>query len=109
MEAPHLCVLASRGRRVADVLRAVLFGGFQDTGIRTSYLCDLWVWDTLEYKWHQIEISDVDRKPGCALALPRSSQPAADLARPYRARSGFSFLSCPEGLILHGQSIQPTR
>ena len=43
---------------------AVLFGGFQDTGIRTSYLSDLWVWDTLEYKWHQIEISDVDRKPG---------------------------------------------
>ncbi|KAK4705245.1 hypothetical protein P7C70_g960, partial [Phenoliferia sp. Uapishka_3] len=62
-----------------------LFGGFQDTGIRTSYLSDLWVWDTLEYKWHQIEIKDVDRKPG--------------------ARSGFSFLSCPEGLILHGKTI----
>lgn len=59
-----------------------LFGGFSDTGIRTSYLSDLWAWDTNEYRWHQIEISDVERKPG--------------------ARSGFSFLPCAEGLILHG-------
>jgi len=42
----------------------------------------LWVWDTLEYRWHQIEIKEVDRKP-CA-------------------RSGFSFVPCPEGIILHG-------
>lgn len=38
--------------------------GFSDTGIRTSYLSDLWAWDTNEYRWHQIEISDVERKPG---------------------------------------------
>ncbi|KAL8290639.1 hypothetical protein RQP46_002897 [Phenoliferia psychrophenolica] len=74
---------ARSGHRMATWKHLIfLFGGFQDTGIRTSYLSDLWVWDTLEYKWHQIEISDVDRKPG--------------------ARSGFSFLSCPEGIILHG-------
>ncbi|SGY45982.1 BQ5605_C001g00367 [Microbotryum silenes-dioicae] len=59
-----------------------LFGGFQDTGIRTSYLGDLWVWDTLNCRWHQIEIGQVDRKPG--------------------PRSGFSFIPCPEGVILHG-------
>lgn len=34
------------------------------TGVRTSYLSDLWVWDTLNYKWYQIEHSAVDRKPG---------------------------------------------
>lgn len=44
--------------------------GFQDTGVRTSYLSDLWVWDTLEYKWHQIDISDVDRKPGFVPSSP---------------------------------------
>ncbi|SCV74046.1 BQ2448_6478 [Microbotryum intermedium] len=59
-----------------------LFGGFQDTGIRTSYLGDLWVWDTLNCRWRQIEIGQVDRKPG--------------------PRSGFSFIPCPEGVILHG-------
>lgn len=51
-----------------------LFGGFQDTGIRTSYLADLWVWDTLNCKWHQIEHSAVDRKPG-SVALPELSLP----------------------------------
>mgnify|MGYP001563692267 FL=1 len=50
---------SSQGSSLNDLAQ-----GFQDTGVRTSYLSDLWVWDTLEYKWHQIDISDVDRKPG---------------------------------------------
>ncbi|PWN47512.1 galactose oxidase [Violaceomyces palustris] len=59
----------------------VLFGGFVDTGARTTYLQDLWVFDTHEYKWHEIKQNDL-RRPS--------------------ARSGFSLLSCPEGLVLHG-------
>lgn len=59
----------------------VLFGGFVDTGVRTSYLQDLWVFDTLEYKWHEIKQNDL-RRPG--------------------ARSGFSFLATPEGVVLYG-------
>ncbi|KAG1832329.1 hypothetical protein DFJ58DRAFT_719514 [Suillus subalutaceus] len=60
----------------------VLFGGFYDPGYRTQYLNDTWVFDTQEYKWRQIEFKDIDRKPS--------------------ARSGFSFLSTPEGIVLHG-------
>lgn len=51
-------------------------------GIRTSYLGDLWIWDTQEYRWHEVQIRDTDRKPS--------------------PRSGFSFLPCPEGVIIHG-------
>ncbi|KAJ8586961.1 galactose oxidase [Rhizopogon salebrosus TDB-379] len=60
----------------------VLFGGFYDPGFRTQYLNDTWVFDTQEYKWRQIEFKDTDRKPS--------------------PRSGFSFLSTPEGIVLHG-------
>ena len=60
----------------------VLFGGFHDVGVRTTYLSDLWVWDTTTYHWHEIVIRDTDRRP--------------------TARSGFSLLSCPDGIILHG-------
>ncbi|KAG2117421.1 galactose oxidase [Suillus cothurnatus] len=60
----------------------VLFGGFYDPGYRTQYLNDTWVFDTQEYKWRQIEFKDIDRKPS--------------------PRSGFSFLSTPEGIVLHG-------
>ncbi|GAA5907738.1 Kel3p [Sporobolomyces salmoneus] len=59
-----------------------LFGGFQDTGIRTSYLNDLWCWSLTDYRWHQIEMKEVDRKP--------------------LARSGFSFLPTPDGIALYG-------
>lgn len=59
----------------------VLFGGFIDTGARTTYLNDLWIFDTTEYKWYEMKQND--------------------LRRPL-ARSGFSFLTCPDGLILHG-------
>lgn len=60
----------------------VLFGGFIDPGVRTNYLQDLWVFDTQEYKWQQVEFKDNERKPS--------------------PRSGFSFLPVPEGAILHG-------
>ncbi|TFK85227.1 galactose oxidase [Polyporus arcularius HHB13444] len=60
----------------------VLFGGFYDPGIKTNYLNDLWIFDTQEYKWRQIEFRDNDRKPS--------------------PRSGFSFLSTPDGILLHG-------
>ncbi|KAI0628646.1 galactose oxidase [Trametes polyzona] len=60
----------------------VLFGGFYDPGIKTNYLNDLWIFDTQEYKWRQIEFKETERRPS--------------------PRSGFSFLSTPEGILLHG-------
>ncbi|KAJ8087756.1 Kelch repeat-containing protein 3 [Marasmius tenuissimus] len=60
----------------------VLFGGFYDPGITTRYLNDLWIFDTQEYKWRQVEFRENDPRPS--------------------PRSGFSFLSTPEGIILHG-------
>ncbi|KIM21328.1 hypothetical protein M408DRAFT_333526 [Serendipita vermifera MAFF 305830] len=60
----------------------VLFGGFIDPGVRTNYLQDLWVFDTQEYKWQQVEFKENERRPS--------------------PRSGFSFLPVPEGAILHG-------
>lgn len=59
----------------------VLFGGFVDTGVRTTYLQDLWIFDTLEYKWQEIKQNDL-RRPS--------------------ARSGFSFLPTPDGIVLYG-------
>ncbi|KAI0246941.1 hypothetical protein BJV78DRAFT_1250109 [Lactifluus subvellereus] len=61
----------------------VLFGGFYDPGIATRYMNDLWVFDTQEYKWQQIEFRD-----------PNERRPSP--------RSGFSFLPTPDGIILHG-------
>ncbi|EJF56876.1 galactose oxidase [Dichomitus squalens LYAD-421 SS1] len=60
----------------------VLFGGFYDPGIKTNYLNDLWIFDTQEYKWRQIEFRDTDRKPS--------------------PRSGFSFLPTADGILLYG-------
>ncbi|KAG5641320.1 hypothetical protein DXG03_005489 [Asterophora parasitica] len=60
----------------------VLFGGFYDPGITARYLSDLWVFDTQEYKWRQIELRETDPWPS--------------------PRSGFSFLSSPDGILLHG-------
>lgn len=60
----------------------VLFGGFQDTGVRTTYLGDLWVFDLSEYKWHEIKHDALRAHPA--------------------ARSGFSLLACPDGVLLHG-------
>ncbi|KAF8340469.1 uncharacterized protein EI90DRAFT_2906953 [Cantharellus anzutake] len=64
----------------------VLFGGFFDPGVRTQYLNDLWIFDTEDYTWKPVEISGIDRKPS--------------------PRSGFSFLSTPEGIVLHGGYYQ---
>ncbi|KAK0190088.1 galactose oxidase [Armillaria mellea] len=60
----------------------VLFGGFYDPGVTTRYLNDLWLFDTQEYKWRQAEFKDTEPRPS--------------------ARSGFSFLSTPDGIVLHG-------
>ncbi|KAJ6596878.1 galactose oxidase [Mycena vulgaris] len=60
----------------------VLFGGFYDPGITTRYLNDLWLFDLQEYKWRQIEFRENDLRPS--------------------PRSGFSFLSTPDGIVLHG-------
>ncbi|MCO5592364.1 hypothetical protein L7F22_046366 [Adiantum nelumboides] len=60
----------------------VLFGGFQDTGVRTTYLGDLWLFDLSEYKWHEIKHDALRAHPA--------------------ARSGFSLLACPDGVLLHG-------
>ncbi|SPO24773.1 uncharacterized protein UTRI_01747_B [Ustilago trichophora] len=60
----------------------VLFGGFIDTGVKTQYLNDLWIFDTQNtFKWTEIKQNDLRRPP---------------------PRSGFSFLSSPEGIVLHG-------
>ncbi|OAV87349.1 hypothetical protein PTTG_00591 [Puccinia triticina 1-1 BBBD Race 1] len=60
----------------------ILVGGFHDVGVRTNYLSDLWFFDMMEYKWQQITSRDNERWPS--------------------PRSGFSLLSIPEGIILHG-------
>lgn len=86
----------------------VLFGGFHDSGselekslytlqgildradpyascvptVRTTYLSDLWLFDLNEYRWYEVQQRPVDPKP--------------------RARSGFSMMPCPEGIVLHG-------
>ncbi|TFY62977.1 hypothetical protein EVJ58_g3529 [Rhodofomes roseus] len=60
----------------------VLFGGFYDPGFKTNYLNDLWMFDTQEYKWRQVEFKDAERKPS--------------------PRSGFSFLPTADGILLHG-------
>ncbi|GAA5846086.1 hypothetical protein JCM9279_004781 [Rhodotorula babjevae] len=74
---------ARSGHRMAVYKNFIfLFGGFQDTGVRTTYLNDLWAWSLTDYRWYKVEFSEVDRKPP--------------------ARSGFSFLPTADGLVLHG-------
>ncbi|KAF9126155.1 hypothetical protein BGW39_006840 [Mortierella sp. 14UC] len=60
----------------------VMFGGFYDNYVDTRYYDDLWVFDTLEYKWTKVELPDQMIRPS--------------------ARSGFSFIPCNEGVILYG-------
>ncbi|PLW11893.1 hypothetical protein PCASD_22282 [Puccinia coronata f. sp. avenae] len=69
-------------RMVAWKQWIILFGGFHDVGVRTNYLQDLWFFDMMEYKWQQILSRDNERWPS--------------------PRSGFSLLSIPEGIVLHG-------
>ncbi|CAE6472959.1 unnamed protein product [Rhizoctonia solani] len=64
----------------------VLFGGFNDPGIKTKYFDDLWVFDTQLYTWKQIEFGPTARRPS--------------------ARSGFSFIPATEGAILHGGYVK---
>ncbi|GAA99464.1 uncharacterized protein L969DRAFT_47950 [Mixia osmundae IAM 14324] len=64
----------------------VLFGGFHDVGLRTTYLNDLWIFDTALIRWTQIQLRETDRKPS--------------------ARSGFSFVACSEGIVLHGGYVK---
>ena len=61
----------------------VLFGGFNDPGgPKTHYLGDTWVFDTQEYKWTQVCMGPTQQSP--------------------QARSGFSFMAMPDGVVLHG-------
>ncbi|KAH8548731.1 galactose oxidase [Umbelopsis sp. PMI_123] len=60
----------------------VLFGGFYDNYVQTNYYDDLWVFDTLTYKWTKIEVPESSNRP--------------------TARSGFCFIPCNDGVILYG-------
>ncbi|KAF9111143.1 hypothetical protein BGX27_005351 [Mortierella sp. AM989] len=60
----------------------VMFGGFYDNYVDTRYYDDLWVFDTLDYKWIKVELPDQMIRPS--------------------ARSGFSFIPCNDGVILYG-------
>ncbi|KAL1742568.1 hypothetical protein HDZ31DRAFT_84034 [Schizophyllum fasciatum] len=74
---------ARSGHRMATWKHYIfLYGGFYDPGFTTKYLDDLWYFDTQEYKWTQVQF-----RPG-------ASKPSA--------KSGFSFLPHPDGIILHG-------
>ncbi|KAK0465820.1 galactose oxidase [Armillaria novae-zelandiae] len=74
---------ARSGHRMASWKHyIILFGGFYDPGVTTRYLNDLWLFDTQEYKWRKAEFKDTEPRPS--------------------ARSGFSFLSTPDGIVLHG-------
>ncbi|ORX35978.1 hypothetical protein BD324DRAFT_629737 [Kockovaella imperatae] len=64
----------------------ILFGGFIDTGIKTNYLSDLWIFDTNELSWKQIEFIDKSQAPG--------------------PRSGFSLIPCSEGAVLYGGYVK---
>ncbi|CAE6457105.1 unnamed protein product [Rhizoctonia solani] len=64
----------------------LLFGGFNDPGIKTKYFDDLWMFDTQLYIWKQIEFGLTARRPS--------------------ARSGFSFVPTAEGVILHGGYVK---
>ena len=95
-----------------------LFGGFYDPGIKSlchfwltwyrtliymstaNYLNDLWYFDTQEYHWYQVEMKENERKPSYVLYILRMG---LSLKWKYvRPRSGFSFLSTTDGIVLHG-------
>lgn len=102
--------------------------GFQDTGVRTTYLNDLWAWSLTECVDVPLIPALLDRADvSSCLQLPlvqgrvqrgrpqaavRPLSPTstslllsladAPLQLPHSARSGFSFLPTPDGLVLHG-------
>ncbi|KAJ9116352.1 hypothetical protein QFC22_004793 [Naganishia vaughanmartiniae] len=49
----------------------VMYGGFHDTGVKTSYLSDLWIFDTETYKWKEVEMKATDRAPGASSSTVR--------------------------------------
>ncbi|QRV91182.1 glyoxal oxidase [Ceratobasidium sp. AG-Ba] len=62
----------------------LLFGGFNDPGIKTKYFDDLWIFDTQLYNWKQVEFGPTARRPS----------------------SGFSFLPTADGVVLHGGYVK---
>ncbi|QRV76349.1 kelch repeat-containing protein 3 [Ceratobasidium sp. AG-Ba] len=62
----------------------LLFGGFNDPGIKTKYFDDLWIFDTQLYNWKQVEFGPTARRPS----------------------SGFSFLPTADGIVLHGGYVK---
>jgi hypothetical protein len=62
------------------------------------YLNDLWVFDTQEYKWCQVEFKETELKP--SFVSPTLITFTRDSV--LSARSGFSFLPCTDGIVLHG-------
>lgn len=89
----RLCSARSGHRMAMWKNYLVLFGGFIDTGARTTYLDDceslfwhciaqcteaprrvlsaffraVWIFDTSEYKWKEIKQNDL-RRPGCVIS-----------------------------------------
>ncbi|PVI06890.1 galactose oxidase [Periconia macrospinosa] len=60
----------------------VVFGGFQDTSATTKYLNDLWIYDCVNFVWHQPKLQS-------ARAVPD-------------ARSSFTLLPHDQGAVLYG-------
>ena len=56
------------GSRVCLILAYI--NGFAHLDYLANYLNDLWLFDTQEYKWRQIEFRDADRKPTCVTPPP---------------------------------------
>src|SRR5258708_19132185 len=65
------------------------------------YLNDLWIFDTQEYKWTQVELKETNPRPSYVISHSFSRN-LHDTDRP---RSGFSFLPCADGVVLHGTFI----
>jgi len=60
----------------------ILFGGFQDISQQTKYLQDLWIYDCVNFTWHEAKLPPASGKPD--------------------ARSSFSFLPHESGAVLYG-------
>lgn len=60
----------------------ILHGGFRDTGVTTTYLQDMWLFDITTYKWTQIEFPTTHSIPD--------------------ARSGHSLIPHADGAVLFG-------
>jgi hypothetical protein len=74
------------------------FSKVNDNAWIARYLNDLWVFDTQEYQWHQLELKDSESKPSYVTLCLRALLDTLS----FSPRSGFSFLSTPDGIVLHG-------